>query len=152
VSEPSNDPGLDVLRIMRVLNDHGVEYLLVGGAAAVIHGAERQTQDFECVAQTGQENLQRLALAMRELNAGDLDILADIPDRYGQHMRFEGLNQRADDAVVGGLVVASPPSMTSSRGRCRLIDRRTGRRCLNYSACERYRTRTRTREPIPPAR
>jgi hypothetical protein len=69
VSDGSNDPGLDVLRIMRVLNHHGVEYLLVGGAAAVIHGAERQTQDFDCVAQSSQENLQRLAVAMRELNA-----------------------------------------------------------------------------------
>lgn len=126
---------------MQVLNDHGVEYLLVGGAAAVIHGAERATQDFDCVTQSSRENLQRLALAMRELrarihvegltdaeasllpvaiegpmlermeistwrtDAGDLDILVDIPDANGRHLRFEELNERADSAVVGGLVV-----------------------------------------------
>jgi hypothetical protein len=45
----------------------------------VIHGAERQTQDFDCVAQSGQENLQRLALAMRELTPGCTSKVSPTP-------------------------------------------------------------------------
>jgi hypothetical protein len=173
VSDGWNDPGLDVLRIMRVLNHHG--------AAAVIHGTERPTQDFDCVAQSDQENLQRLALAMRELNArlhvegltdveastlplvldaamlarmeistwrtdaGDLDILADIPDRNGQHMRFEELIERADSAVVGGLVVRVASLDDIIGSKVGLIDPRTVRHYLSCSACVRPRTRTRAR-------
>ena len=191
VSGASSDPGLDVLRIMRVLDHHGVEYLLVGGAAAVIHGAERQTQDFDCVAQSSRENLHRLALAMRELNArlhvegltdaeastlplaldaamlarmeistwrtdaGDLDILADIPDRHGQHMRFEELIQRADSAVVGGLVVRVA-SLDDIIGSKVWADRPKDREALpelqRLHAAQDSDPGSRPPEPIPPAR
>lgn len=191
VSGASNAPGLDVLRIMRVLDHHGVEYLLVGGAAAVIQGAERQTQDFDCVAQSSRENLHRLALAMRELNArlhvegltdaeastlplaldaamlarmeistwrtdaGDLDILADIPDRHGQHMRYEELIQRADSAVVGGLVV-HVASLDDIIGSKVWADRPKDREALpelqRLQATQETDPGSRPPEPIPPAR
>lgn len=64
-----DQPEVDVLRIVRVLERHGVEYLLVGGVAAALHGAQRPTRDFDCVAQRSDANLQRLAAAMRELKA-----------------------------------------------------------------------------------
>lgn len=42
---------------------------MVGGAAAQFYGAERLTNDTDCVVRQGRENLDRLAVAMRELNA-----------------------------------------------------------------------------------
>lgn len=62
-------PPLDRARIIECLAKHGVEYLVVGGVAAQLHGAVRQTSDFDSLPSTSRENLDRLAVAMRELNA-----------------------------------------------------------------------------------
>lgn len=56
-------------RILRVLDRHGVEYVLVGGVGARIHGAQRATADIDCVPATTEENLDRLAAALVELGA-----------------------------------------------------------------------------------
>jgi hypothetical protein len=43
---PSIDgPLCDLPRLIEVLDRHGVEYLIVGGAAAYAYGAERPTED-----------------------------------------------------------------------------------------------------------
>jgi hypothetical protein len=52
-----------------VLERHGVEYVVVGGIAAQAHGATRATNDLDCVPRSTVENLQRLAVAMRQLGA-----------------------------------------------------------------------------------
>ena len=45
----SDGPSLDLPRLIEVLNRHEVEYLLVGGVAATAYGAERETEDADCV-------------------------------------------------------------------------------------------------------
>jgi hypothetical protein len=62
-------PPLDLARLIAVLNDHGVEYLLCGGAAATAYGAERQSEDADCVVRRDRDNLTRLAAGMRDLHA-----------------------------------------------------------------------------------
>ncbi len=62
-------PGHDLRRLIDVLDRHGVEYLLVGGAAATAHGAERPTDDADFLVRRVRDNLDRLAAALRELNA-----------------------------------------------------------------------------------
>jgi len=64
---PSSE--FDPDRILAVLDRHGVEYVLVGGVGARIHGARRATADIDCVPATNEENLQRLADALAELGA-----------------------------------------------------------------------------------
>lgn len=67
---PSLDgPSHDLQRIVEVLDRHAVQYLVVGGAAAVAYGAERPTQDADCVVRRERTNLARTADALRELNA-----------------------------------------------------------------------------------
>ena len=63
------NPAFDPDRILRVLDRHGVEYVLVGGVAARVHGAQRATADIDCVPETTGENLERLAAALAELGA-----------------------------------------------------------------------------------
>ena len=41
----------------------------MGGVAAQAYGATRQTKDFDCLIRRAEDNLARLATAMRELNA-----------------------------------------------------------------------------------
>ncbi len=56
-------------RITKVLDRHRVEYLIVGGVGARLHGAERPTTDFDSLPSNDWANLDRLAAAMRELGA-----------------------------------------------------------------------------------
>ena len=65
----SEVPSLDLPRLIGVLNRHEVEYLLVGGVAAAAYGAERETEDADCVVRRERANLERLAAALRELHA-----------------------------------------------------------------------------------
>ena len=46
---PEPDARHDLRHLIEVLDRHGVEYLLVGGAAATAYGAERPTDDIDCV-------------------------------------------------------------------------------------------------------
>jgi len=54
-------PDLDLPRLIEVLNRHEVDYLLVGGIAATAYGAERKTDDADCVVRRERSNLERLA-------------------------------------------------------------------------------------------
>lgn len=56
-------------RLVEVLDRHEVEYLLVGGVAARVYGASRETKDIDCLVRRTRANLDRLAAAMRELHA-----------------------------------------------------------------------------------
>jgi predicted nucleotidyltransferase len=67
---PSLDgPPHDLPRLIEVLERHEVEYLIVGGAAAYAYGAERPTEDADCVVRRDRANLDRLAGALREMHA-----------------------------------------------------------------------------------
>lgn len=124
-----------------VLSGHGVDYLLVGGVAAAIHGAAWPTGDVDCLPHAGAGNLNRLAAAMREINArlrigglddaeaallpmvldglmlasaeistwrtdaGNLDVLSDIPDRNGRLLDYDELVERADVTIIEGVTV-----------------------------------------------
>ena len=67
---PSLDgPPHDLPRLIKVLDRWEVEYLIVGGAAAYAYGAERPTEDADCVVRRERANLDRLAGALRELHA-----------------------------------------------------------------------------------
>jgi len=55
--------------ILRTLDRHGVRYVLIGGLAAVLHGASHVTTDVDIVPHEARANLERLAAALHELDA-----------------------------------------------------------------------------------
>lgn len=55
--------------VIRLLGRHDVRYVLIGGLAAVTHGAPLVTQDVDLCCARDQGNLEALAAAMREVNA-----------------------------------------------------------------------------------
>ncbi|TFV45752.1 nucleotidyl transferase AbiEii/AbiGii toxin family protein [Blastococcus sp. TF02A_35] len=67
--EPTEPRAFDAEPILAVLDRHGVEYLIVGGYAARVHGSARPTRDVDVTPATTRENLDRLAAALRELDA-----------------------------------------------------------------------------------
>lgn len=59
----------DPLRALRVLEDHGVAFVLIGGLAARLWGSPSVTNDLDLCYERSPENLERLAAALRELEA-----------------------------------------------------------------------------------
>lgn len=60
---------LDAERILRALAEHEVEYVLIGGLAVQTHGHVRTTNDADLIPAPQPANLERLAAALRELEA-----------------------------------------------------------------------------------
>ena len=59
------DPG----PILRVLEEHGVDFVVVGGLAGMAHGSRYPTDDTDVAYDRTRDNLERLAVALRELRA-----------------------------------------------------------------------------------
>lgn len=56
-------------RILAVLEEHGVRYILIGGLAATLHGSAHPTFDVDITPELLPDNLARLSEALRALNA-----------------------------------------------------------------------------------
>lgn len=54
----------DFKSLLRTLAEGGVEFILVGGVAATVHGATRLTLDVDVVYRRSPENIERLSLAL----------------------------------------------------------------------------------------
>lgn len=58
----------DYAALLRCLSEAGVEYILVGGAAATAHGSGRLTEDLDVVYRRSEENMHRLVRALSPHN------------------------------------------------------------------------------------
>jgi hypothetical protein len=75
-------------RILELLERHGVEYVVVGGVAAVLQGAPVTTFDIDALIKIDPENIDRLAQVLALLNA-----------RYREH---RDLRPTPTDLAAGG--------------------------------------------------
>jgi hypothetical protein len=76
----------DLGSLISTLTGGGVEFIVVGGAAAVLHGAPVTTLDLDIVHEQSEANVQRLTTVLRGLDAtrlGPLDILCRLHDGRG---------------------------------------------------------------------
>ena len=90
-----------LIQILMRLSDHGVESVLVGGMAAVVHGAAVTTKDVDVCAPLDLPNLERI-VALRGLNPRfrfrpDLLRLYDDPTRL---VGFKNLNLVTDWGII----------------------------------------------------
>ena len=60
---------IDFYRILEVLYRHRVDFIVVGGVAAILEGAPVSTFDLDIVHRPSEENLSRLLAALNEINA-----------------------------------------------------------------------------------
>lgn len=54
----------DIEKLLEVLTLHGVEFIVIGGVAAIAHGAARVTYDLDVVYERGPANLARIVQAL----------------------------------------------------------------------------------------
>src|SRR5438132_1257792 len=59
----------DFRSILQVLADHQVDFIVIGGVCAGLHGAPLTTLDLDVVHSRAPENLDRLQQALQELDA-----------------------------------------------------------------------------------
>ena len=65
--------------LLRRLVAHGVDFVIVGGMAMVLHGSARLTRDLDICYSTDPANLDALGAAMVELGARLRDVSQDVP-------------------------------------------------------------------------
>jgi predicted nucleotidyltransferase len=76
MSEPT---AFDPARLLRLLSDSGVEFVLIGGVAARLHGSPTLTRDVDICHARDPENLERLAAALGAIHARLRGVDEDVP-------------------------------------------------------------------------
>jgi hypothetical protein len=76
---------MDLKGLLRALAEHRVDFIIVGGVAATLHGSARVTQDLDVVCARTPENLRRLATALRGAPPG-------LPFSWDEETLRRGLN------------------------------------------------------------
>ena len=83
---------MDLERLLAVLHDGNVEFVIVGGVAATIHGSARLTSDLDVVYARGRENLDRLVAAVQPLEPYLRGAPPGLPFRFDAETLRKGLN------------------------------------------------------------
>jgi predicted nucleotidyltransferase len=82
----------DFERVLRALHAAGVEFILIGGLAAVVWGASRFTRDMDIVYRRTPENLRRLVDALAPFAPYPRDAPPNLPFRWDATTLQRGLN------------------------------------------------------------
>lgn len=81
-----------LLELIELLEHHQVEFILIGGLAAVLHGAPIATYDIDICYARSAKNLDRLAGALRELQPTLRGAPPDLPFRLDAESLALGSN------------------------------------------------------------
>ena len=82
----------DFEALLRALADGRVDFILVGGVAATIHGSSRLTADLDVVYDRSPENLERVAAALEPYRPYPRGAPPGLPFRWGAETLRGGLN------------------------------------------------------------
>lgn len=82
----------DFGKLIPALARAGVEFILVGGVAGVIHGAARVTYDVDAVYARNSANLERLVRALAPFDPYLRDVPPGLPFRWDAQTLRHGLN------------------------------------------------------------
>jgi hypothetical protein len=82
----------DFKSLLRALAGAGVEFILVGGAAATVHGSTRLTLDLDVVYRRSGQNLERLVLALIPYHPHLRGAPPGLPFRWDAETLRRGLN------------------------------------------------------------
>jgi predicted nucleotidyltransferase len=83
---------IDFRGLLRSLCEAGVQFIIVGGAAATAHGVARLTQDLDIVYRRDAENLRRLAAALSPHEPYLRGAPPDLPFVFDAETLRRGLN------------------------------------------------------------
>lgn len=80
----------DLVQLLERLLAAGVEFVVVGGIAAVIHGSRQNTDDLDIAAKFSRDNVARLLAALgdthpKHVTRPDLGEISDDPDHFTRY-------------------------------------------------------------------
>jgi predicted nucleotidyltransferase len=79
---------LDLRELFRVLAEQEVDYLVIGGVAAQVHGRRRTTRDLDVIPAPDVENFERLAAALLQLEAHPAELGSGAPTPSAEQLRM----------------------------------------------------------------
>jgi hypothetical protein len=77
----------DFKELLELLNDHKVDYLIIGAYALAFYGVPRFTGDLDVLVKPDKGNAAKIMIALNDFGFGDLDLSNDdltLPDRVIQ--------------------------------------------------------------------
>lgn len=83
---------IDFSRLLSKLAEREVEFIVIGGVAASVHGSARVTGDLDIVYRRDRENIERLVAALAPLNPYLRGAVANLPFRFDAETIRRGLN------------------------------------------------------------
>jgi nucleotidyltransferase AbiEii toxin of type IV toxin-antitoxin system len=107
--EPPRAAEFDPGPVLQTLVRHGVDFVLIGGIAAIVLGSSYSTSDLDVAYARDRENLERLAEALRELEATLRGAPHDLPFQPDAETLEAGLNFTLATAA-GNLDVFGEPA------------------------------------------
>jgi hypothetical protein len=82
----------DIPSLVRELSTHKVDFIIVGGVAAALHGAARATYDLDIVYARAESNIARLVSALEPLHPYLRGAPSGLPFRFDADTIRRGLN------------------------------------------------------------
>ena len=113
------------LELLALLTARGVDFVVIGGYAAVLHGSPRVTQDLDVTFATDPRNLEALGQVLTELGASLYGIDEDVPfiPDAGTLARVELLTLQTDLGKLDLLALpAGAPPYADLRERAARFD------------------------------
>ncbi len=103
-------PPLDLGWLLRAFADHEVEFVVIGGLAAIAHGARRMTLDVDVVPRPDAANYARLADAVAVARAGNVTLLTgagrlDLLNAARDAPPYDELAAGSIEATIAGVAV-----------------------------------------------
>jgi len=83
---------MDFLSLLKVLTNAEVEFIVIGGVAAILHGSARLTQDIDVVYRRSNENLDRIVSALSPYHPYLRGAPPGLPFRWDARILKAGLN------------------------------------------------------------
>jgi hypothetical protein len=104
VSTPGNVADFEPGQILRALEAHHVRYVVIGAIAAIAAGAPILTTDLDVTPAVSHENLERLAFALRDLDAKlrSASAPAGVPFPIEDNMQLPILRRTLEQTRVQG--------------------------------------------------
>ncbi len=87
------EPPLRALQLLATLREHQVEFVVIGGFSLAAHGYVRGTKDVDIVPEPTRKNLERLLVALQELQAEPIAIGEFKPKEMPLPLDLDGLSQ-----------------------------------------------------------
>jgi predicted nucleotidyltransferase len=79
-------------RLLRALSEHGVDFVVIGGMAGLVHGSAYPTFDLDVAYLRDSANLERMAAALQDLDVSLRGAPADLPFQVDARTLANGAN------------------------------------------------------------